>query len=213
MDTLGIEPRASRMLSGCDTTTPRARLRASFGCFLARAGPRVRAGFVLAARGPWASALASAWLPRRNPMGFSAAGWGLGVSACRLAAPELPSCCFLRRWPQAGQRRVCGDSCPLRSCSFRPCARIWDLGLPRPFRACFRLASARRPARPFAVLPPRTLASSPRSLFQDCRARPPPGWICALARRLARYNTPHSRGVLRDVSRSVCRPVCLHGWN
>ena len=24
MDTLGIEPRASRMLSGCDTTTPRA---------------------------------------------------------------------------------------------------------------------------------------------------------------------------------------------
>ena len=25
MDTLGIEPRASRMLSGCDTTTPRAR--------------------------------------------------------------------------------------------------------------------------------------------------------------------------------------------
>ena len=27
MDTLGIEPRASRMLSGCDTTTPRARPR------------------------------------------------------------------------------------------------------------------------------------------------------------------------------------------
>ena len=26
MDTLGIEPRASRMLSGCDTTTPCARL-------------------------------------------------------------------------------------------------------------------------------------------------------------------------------------------
>ena len=26
MDTLGIEPRASRMLSGCDTTTPRARM-------------------------------------------------------------------------------------------------------------------------------------------------------------------------------------------
>ena len=26
MDTLGIEPRASRMLSGCDTTTPRALL-------------------------------------------------------------------------------------------------------------------------------------------------------------------------------------------
>lgn len=25
VDTLGIEPRASRMLSGCDTTTPRAR--------------------------------------------------------------------------------------------------------------------------------------------------------------------------------------------
>ena len=25
MDTLGIEPRASRMLSGCDTTTPCAR--------------------------------------------------------------------------------------------------------------------------------------------------------------------------------------------
>ena len=24
MDTLGIEPRVSRMLSGCDTTTPRA---------------------------------------------------------------------------------------------------------------------------------------------------------------------------------------------
>ena len=24
LDTLGIEPRASRMLSGCDTTTPRA---------------------------------------------------------------------------------------------------------------------------------------------------------------------------------------------
>ena len=27
MDTLGIEPRASRMLSGCDTTTPRAQLQ------------------------------------------------------------------------------------------------------------------------------------------------------------------------------------------
>ena len=26
MDTLGIEPRASRMLSGCDTTTPCAQL-------------------------------------------------------------------------------------------------------------------------------------------------------------------------------------------
>ena len=26
MDTLGIEPRASGMLSGCDTTTPRALL-------------------------------------------------------------------------------------------------------------------------------------------------------------------------------------------
>ena len=25
LDTLGIEPRASRMLNGCDTTTPRAR--------------------------------------------------------------------------------------------------------------------------------------------------------------------------------------------
>jgi hypothetical protein len=24
MDTLGVEPRASRMLSGCDTSTPRA---------------------------------------------------------------------------------------------------------------------------------------------------------------------------------------------
>ena len=29
MDTLGIEPRASRMLSGCDTTTPCARLNAN----------------------------------------------------------------------------------------------------------------------------------------------------------------------------------------
>ena len=29
MDTLGIEPRASRMLSGCDTTTPRALERIS----------------------------------------------------------------------------------------------------------------------------------------------------------------------------------------
>ena len=29
MDTLGIEPRASRMLSGCDTTTPRALERVS----------------------------------------------------------------------------------------------------------------------------------------------------------------------------------------
>ena len=28
MDTLGIEPRASRMLSGCDTTTPCAHLLA-----------------------------------------------------------------------------------------------------------------------------------------------------------------------------------------
>ena len=27
MDTLGIEPRASRMLSGCDTTTPCAQLQ------------------------------------------------------------------------------------------------------------------------------------------------------------------------------------------
>ena len=31
MDTLGIEPRASRMLSGCDATTPCALLM-SFGC-------------------------------------------------------------------------------------------------------------------------------------------------------------------------------------
>ncbi len=30
MDTLGIEPRASRMLSGCDTTTPCAHYRSSW---------------------------------------------------------------------------------------------------------------------------------------------------------------------------------------
>ena len=35
MDTLGIEPRASRMLSGCDTTTPRA-LKKGRGCCSAR---------------------------------------------------------------------------------------------------------------------------------------------------------------------------------
>ena len=35
MDTLGIEPRASRMLSGCDTTTPRA-LKKQRGCCSAR---------------------------------------------------------------------------------------------------------------------------------------------------------------------------------
>ena len=36
MDTLGIEPRASRMLSGCDTTTPCAHLTfaSGFGCCL-----------------------------------------------------------------------------------------------------------------------------------------------------------------------------------
>ena len=32
MDTLGIEPRASRMLSGCDTTTPRARVSEFISC-------------------------------------------------------------------------------------------------------------------------------------------------------------------------------------
>ena len=32
MDTLGIEPRASRMLSGCDTTTPCALLTIFFLC-------------------------------------------------------------------------------------------------------------------------------------------------------------------------------------
>ena len=30
MDTLGIEPRASRMLSGCDTTTPCAQMSGAF---------------------------------------------------------------------------------------------------------------------------------------------------------------------------------------
>ena len=34
MDTLGIEPRASRMLSGCDTTTPFAQLLAQQLCLL-----------------------------------------------------------------------------------------------------------------------------------------------------------------------------------
>jgi hypothetical protein len=34
LDTLGIEPRASRMLSGCDTTTPCARLRPDDGMLL-----------------------------------------------------------------------------------------------------------------------------------------------------------------------------------
>ena len=34
MDTLGIEPRASRMLSGCDTTTPCAQLLAQQLCLL-----------------------------------------------------------------------------------------------------------------------------------------------------------------------------------
>ena len=32
VDTLGIEPRASRMLSGCDTTTPRALWLSSNDC-------------------------------------------------------------------------------------------------------------------------------------------------------------------------------------
>ena len=40
MDTLGIEPRPSRMLSGCDTTTPCALLSARFGRFLGFAGPQ-----------------------------------------------------------------------------------------------------------------------------------------------------------------------------
>ena len=35
MDTLGIEPRASRMLSGCDTTTPRALCKDAL-CFLSK---------------------------------------------------------------------------------------------------------------------------------------------------------------------------------
>ena len=34
MDTLGIEPRASRMLSGCDTTTPCAQLLPHDFCLL-----------------------------------------------------------------------------------------------------------------------------------------------------------------------------------
>ena len=33
MDTLGIEPRASRMLSGCDTTTPRAHASNDASCW------------------------------------------------------------------------------------------------------------------------------------------------------------------------------------
>ena len=45
MDTLGIEPRASRMLSGCDTTTPCAlgrSLTMSMGmCILACGGVEV----------------------------------------------------------------------------------------------------------------------------------------------------------------------------
>ena len=39
MDTLRIEPRASRMLSRCDTTTPCAPLWGSFGRFLGSPGP------------------------------------------------------------------------------------------------------------------------------------------------------------------------------
>ena len=34
LDTLGIEPRASRMLSGCDTTTPRAHDHHAAACLL-----------------------------------------------------------------------------------------------------------------------------------------------------------------------------------
>ena len=34
LDTLGIEPRASRMLCGCDTTTPRAPWKRSNLCIL-----------------------------------------------------------------------------------------------------------------------------------------------------------------------------------
>ena len=47
MDTLGIEPRASRMLSGCDTTTPCARCCSSHCCAelpLAPRGGRRRCG-------------------------------------------------------------------------------------------------------------------------------------------------------------------------
>ena len=73
MDTLGIEPRASRMLSGCDTITPCTLLPAGFGCFRGGAGPRGRARRGPVARRPWASALASAPPPRETSgreMGF-----------------------------------------------------------------------------------------------------------------------------------------------
>ena len=38
MDTLGIEPGASRMLSGCDTTTPRALWKESIRSCLNKHG-------------------------------------------------------------------------------------------------------------------------------------------------------------------------------
>ena len=43
MDTLGIEPRASRMLSGCDTTTPRALLLVSTSTRLLGPKPQLEA--------------------------------------------------------------------------------------------------------------------------------------------------------------------------
>ena len=40
LDTLGIEPRASRMLSGCDTTTPRAPYNSWVGCTITKCHTR-----------------------------------------------------------------------------------------------------------------------------------------------------------------------------
>ena len=95
METLGIEPGASRMLSGCDTTAPCVLLLLSFGSFRGGTGP---AGALPCSLPPW--------LPRRRPREFLV----LLLGACSLCAAlasgaalrVASSCVGSRREPSHG---------------------------------------------------------------------------------------------------------------
>ena len=92
MDTLGIEPRASRMLSGCDTTTPRAlEMCNREPCGLKQNGLAPWGAFTTELTGPFASSagyalLLQAWhwqsMPTRGPQLPQMGGLRAVLQAC-----------------------------------------------------------------------------------------------------------------------------------
>ena len=160
MDTLGIEPRASRVMSGCDTTTPCALMRAGFGCFRGRARPRGRARRGWLRGGPGLPRSP----PRRLPARLLGAGWRLGKlqgnEHCGLGGvlelqPQNNSAPLEARLAarEAGPGRRGGNSCASRRLALWPGGCIWRHGIGQRRSRCLN-------RHPQTVVLPRVLYSS-----------------------------------------------------